>query len=202
MHTQLTTQSFSRRRMLGTALAAAGVATVGAAAVSAPTVGAAPAKRRGAAPEPSVPLSFQLLPAPVRVYDSRVGQAPEGIDPNTGAGDSPLLRTITRQIDVTYVLGASIHYTQVPGTASGVLLNVTCVNTAGASGYLKVWSPSAAEPAASSINWDHAGAVVANSVTSACSSGYIKVKCGGPLGASTDFIIDVVGFYAALPVGP
>ena len=35
----------------------------------------------------------------------------------------------------------------------------------------------------------------ANSVTSACAAGYIKVKCGGPTGASTDFIVDVVGYY-------
>jgi len=143
-----------------------------------------------------------LLPTPVRAYDSRHGQPPEGTDPNTGAGDLPLLRGVTRKIDISYVLGSAAAPTLVPETARGVLLNLTCVNTTGTSGYLKVWQWDAAEPLASSINWDRPGSVLANSVTSGCAGGYIHVKCGGPVGASTDFIVDIVGYYDEIFPGP
>jgi hypothetical protein len=139
-----------------------------------------------------------LLTTPYRVYDSRAGQAPNGTDPNTGADDTALLRNDTRTIDISYALGVAATASGVPTTASGVLITVTIVGTTGASGYLKVWSDGAAEPATSVINWDRAGSVVANTVLTGCLDGYIQVKCGGATGASTHFIIDVVSYFETL----
>ena len=156
---------------------------------------AARVRPQGTTPEPPEALSFYLLAQPVRAYDSRVAQAPDGTDPETGADDTPLLRNATRSIDISYVLGRGVEPTGVPVKAAGVLLNLTVVNTAGATGYLKVWSDGVAEPAASSINWDHPSAIIANAVSTACADGYIQVKCGGAVGAATNLIIDVVGYY-------
>lgn len=191
--------AMSRRKLLGSALVAAGaagaVATIGTgtAAASAPTIGRSP---RGAAPSLS-PLMQYLLPSAYRVYDSRSGQAPDGTDPNTGAGDTALARNITRTIDVSYALGAGMNDSGVPTSAEAVLLTVTIANTTGASGYLKIWSDGSPEPSTSVINWDHTGAIVANTVLTGCDGGYIKVKCGGASGASTHFIIDVVSYFEA-----
>lgn len=202
MHTTTdhTTAGVSRRKLLGTAFAAAGAAGAvaafgsGTASAAAPRAAAAP---RGAAPSLS-PLMQYLLPTPYRVYDSRSGQAPDGTDPNTGADDSALARNITRTVDVSYALGAGMNDSGVPTSAEAVMLTVTIVGTTGASGYLKIWSDGAAEPSTSVINWDHTGAIVANTVLTGCDSGYIKVKCGGASGASTHFIIDVVSYYEVL----
>lgn len=194
--------AMSRRKLLGSAIAAAGAAGALTVVGSGTAAAAAPAARpsmapRGAAPTLS-PLMQYLLPSPYRVYDSRSGQAPDGTDPNTGAGDTALARNITRTIDISYALGAGMNDSGVPTSAEAVLLTVTIVGTTGASGYLKIWSDGVAEPSTSVINWDHAGAIVANTVMTGCDGGYIKVKCGGATGASTNFIIDVVSYYETL----
>ena len=189
----MSTKGLSRRALIGTAAAA------GAAGAASGATGRAHAAARvrpqGTTPEPPEALSFYLLAQPVRAYDSRVAHAPDGTDPETGADDTPLLRNATRSIDISYVLGRGVEPTGVPVKAAGVLLNLTVVNTAGATGYLKVWSDGVAEPAASSINWDHPSAIIANAVSTACADGYIQVKCGGAVGAATNLIIDVVGYY-------
>lgn len=141
-------------------------------------------------------LNFRMLLTPVRVYDSRVGQAPDGTDPLSLASDTVVARGDIRRIDVSYVLGNEFAYTGVNAAiAKAVLLNVTAVNTVGASGYLKVWGYGGDEPSISSLNWDHANAVIANSVTSRVGLGYILVKCGGPVGCSTNVIVDVIGVH-------
>lgn len=197
------TTRMSRRKMLGSALVAAGAAGAvavagGNAAAAAPAPAARPVVApRGAAPSLS-PMMQYLLPTPYRVYDSRSGQAPDGTDPNTGADDSALARNITRTVDVSYALGAGMYSSGVPTSAEAVMVTVTIVGTTGASGYLKIWSDGAAEPSTSVINWDHTGAIVANTVLTGCDSGYIKVKCGGATGVSTHFIIDVVSYFETL----
>jgi len=186
--------TLSRRRMLGTALAAAGAA----AATTVGTGGRAHAsalRPQGTAPEPSPTLDFHLLPTPYRVYDSRSGQTPDGTDSNTGASDTALTLDETRTIDVSYALGKAANDSGVPTDSWGVLMNVTLVNTAASRGYLKVWAHESAEPNASSLNWDRVNAIVANAVTSACQDGYIDIKCGGITGSATHVIIDVVGYY-------
>ena len=146
-------------------------------------------------PPSTAALALRLLNTPVRVYDSRVGQAPEGTDNVTGAGDTRLAKDETRRIDVSYVLGDEANPTGIDTTSAGVLLNLTAVNTIGASGYLKVWAFSGTEPSVSALNWDHQSAVIANSVTTRHVDGWIMLKCGGATGCSTNVIIDVLGFY-------
>ncbi len=153
-------------------------------------------------PPSSQPLALRLLDTPVRVYDSRVGQAPEGTDSNTGAGDTRLAKDSTRRIDVSFVLGSAASPTGVDSTSAGVLMNLTAVNTIGASGFLKVWAYSATEPTVSSLNWDHQSAVIANSVTSRHFEGWISIKCGGPDGCSTNIIVDVLGYYELMEPSP
>jgi hypothetical protein len=85
----------------------------------------------------------------------------------------------------------------VPSGATAILFNVTIVETV-AAGALLVWSAGVGEPWASSINWGSGGQVVANGVTSACSASravQAGVTAGVP-GASTEFLLDVIGYYA------
>jgi hypothetical protein len=203
MQHTITHDPVSRRKLLGGALAVAGAAaTAGVVGGATGTARAAGMRPEGTTPDPPAELLFHLLPAPVRAYDSRVGQAPDGTDANTGAGDTALPRNILRTIDVCYALGTAMHPTGVPTTADGVMINLTITGTTGSGGNLKVWSHGVAEPSTSSINWDREGATLANMVTSAMAGGYLDVKCGGPSGASTHFLIDVVGYYTKVYTGP
>jgi hypothetical protein len=130
---------------------------------------------------PGAAGALHVLDSPIRCYDSRAGQAPLSVTKgklNTG---------VERDVDL-----------KVGGTgASGAvaaLCNLTVTGTS-AGGFLKAFKKGAALPAASAINWDHANSNVANSVTVACNAaGIITLRCGGT-GASTDFIVDVVGLY-------
>ena len=181
-----------RRSLLGGAL----VGGVGAALGGRGSASAAVVPRpMGVSPVQSAGMLYMLV-TPVRAYDSRVGSAPNGTDPNTGASDTRLVEGNTRKIDIAMVLGDVFQPTRVETTSRAVLLNLTAVNTLGASGFLKVWAwSSPVEPTISALNWDHTNAVIANSVTTRHNNGYINVACGGVDGASTNFIVDVLGYY-------
>ncbi|MDO8363014.1 MAG: hypothetical protein Q7V88_08960 [Actinomycetota bacterium] len=195
-----------RRALLGGAAVAAGsmlaprAAQASGARAWRSAAAAGPVRPMGTGPGSYGPLQLYLLADPVRVYDSRAGQVPDGIDPDTGAGDTPLVRNASRGIDVSYVLG--VTPTGVDTTSEGVLINLTAVNTVGAAGNLKVWASTGTEPAISVLNWDHASSAIANSVTTRHVDGYILVKCGGVVGCSTNLIVDVLGYYDLAPVGP
>ena len=128
--------------------------------------------------------SLNLLPAPFRVYDSRPGQPnPSGAPKGAIAfGDPP--RTVSCQSAVS-------------AQASGILFNLTVAETISA-GALLVWAAGQTEPLASSINWTDSQQVIANSVTSTCDpSQAVQVSVSaGITGASTHFVLDVIGFYA------
>ena len=85
----------------------------------------------------------------------------------------------------------------VPAGATAVAYNLTVTQTAGA-GFLSVTpgSPTApsSPPTTSSINWSGDGANLANGLAVKLdASRQIRVRCGG--GGSTDFVIDVTGYY-------
>jgi hypothetical protein len=124
-----------------------------------------------------------LLASPFRVYDSRAGQ------PNpSGSPQGALALGVERTINCTPALPAGIT------VATGLLMNVTLANTVGAKGAVTVYSAAVAAPSTSSVNWAGAGVSVANAVTSACDASQdIKVKCVS--GTSTQFIVDVIGYY-------
>lgn len=194
--------TLDRRTLLGGALIGGAGAALGARPAAAAPVAARPAGRALPQTDLAPPilttsaLWLKMLLTPVRVYDSRVGQVPEGTDPLTGASDTRLGRSETRKIDVSYVLGDETKWTGVDtATSEAVLLNITAVNTIGASGYLKAWAFGGTEPAISVLNWDHQSAVIANSVTVRHGGGYLMIGCGGAIGCSTNVIIDVIGTY-------
>jgi hypothetical protein len=69
-------------------------------------------------------------------------------------------------------------------------------STVGA-GALVVYAHGASQPSSSSINWSSSGLSIANAVTSKCdASQQIDVAIVATAGASTNFIVDVVGHYA------
>ena len=111
-----------------------------------------------------------LLPEPVRVYDSRTGGGQIG-------------RLVTRRI----TLPANL----VPAGASGVIINLTAVNGAGA-GYLKIASAAAGLPAASAINFG-VGEAVANALVVAISANrQLNITASIPV----DVIVDLTGVIA------
>jgi hypothetical protein len=124
-----------------------------------------------------------LLASPFRVYDSRTG------NPNpSGSPQGVLALNATRTINCTPSMPVGIT------VATGLLMNVTLTNTVGAKGAVTVFSAAVSAPSTSSVNWAATNTTVANAVTSACDSSQdIKVKCVS--GTSTDFIVDVIGYY-------
>ncbi|MCB1261833.1 MAG: hypothetical protein KDB33_15810 [Acidimicrobiales bacterium] len=129
---------------------------------------------------PTTAGSLHLV-TPVRVYDSRPGQQPVSVPKGVLASGQQ------REVDGT--LGG-----QVPPGATGVLVTLTVTNTSTA-GFLQAFAPGSAVPATSVHNWDHQGTNAATTTVVACSAaGRITVRCGG-VGAATDVIVDVIGYY-------
>jgi hypothetical protein len=99
---------------------------------------------------------------------------------------TPLGPGVDRPIDVT------ANGTNVPTDAVAVLVNVTVTGTS-PSGYLALFKGDVAWPGNSTVNWDHAGTIAANSAVVALGAGgSIKARVGGQF---TNFLIDVVGYY-------
>ena len=137
--------------------------------------------RRLAGPDTAGALT--VLPAPIRVYDSRPGQPPLAIGPK-----APLLKDIDRAVNCTLATSG------VPADATAVLLNVTIVSPS-ASGFVSVRASGVAYSGTSNLNFA-AGQVIANSVTSACGAGAtVALRLGGPVGLVGNAIVDVVGYY-------
>jgi hypothetical protein len=138
------------------------------------------------------------LPAPHRVFDSRVGQ------PNAGTGNvqgtltftSPPPSAAARAINV--LQDSTTAAILMPPSASTVLLNLTATGTVG-TGALAVYAKGASQPSTSNINWSGAGQNIANSVTSAVGFTLgiqeVDVAIVAGAGASTNFIIDLIGYY-------
>ncbi|MEQ1701269.1 MAG: hypothetical protein ABMA25_14235 [Ilumatobacteraceae bacterium] len=125
--------------------------------------------------------AMTLLPSPIRVYDSRAGQAPIAIGPK-----APLATDVDRAIDCT------LNTSGVPSDAVGVLINVTATNQTGG-GYLSVRANGVTYANTSNLNWTAAGQTIANAATIACGGGAkIAVRLGGA--AAANVIIDVVGY--------
>jgi len=134
---------------------------------------------------PSAAGALHLLPAPVRVFDSR-DHPPLG---SAGGTKGVIANNGTRTIHCT------ANSTGVPTDATGLTFNLTIVGTTGG-GNLTLWG-NGAKPEATSINWNTTGAVLANQLTMSCGpSATLQVACNGGATASTHFIIDICGYYA------
>ncbi|MGB8858209.1 MAG: hypothetical protein WCC60_03085 [Ilumatobacteraceae bacterium] len=129
---------------------------------------------------PTTAGAVTLLPAPVRVYDSRAGTSP------AVGSKTPLAADIDRVVDCT------LNSSGVPADSTGVLINLTAVNQSGG-GYLSVRAAGVAYTGTSNVNWNDADQVVANGATVACGAGAtIQVRLGGA--TSSNVIVDVVGY--------
>ena len=130
--------------------------------------------------------AFHAL-APARAFDSRQAQ------PDPGALASGSSRVVSVADGRNPTTGAVTRAGLVPDGATAITYNLTIDRTVG-SGFLALAPGSASSSDASSINWTSGGTIVANAgVVKLDLNRQIKVFCSG--GGSTDFIIDVTGYY-------
>jgi hypothetical protein len=135
---------------------------------------------------PTTAGQLHLLPAPVRVYDSRPGNAPIP----GGAGS---LSNGVRAVDLTNGFVGNVSTPACPRGAAGAIVSVTLDATVGA-GFLAVFSNAINDVSSSSLNWSGHGQIVAVTTVTAVDAGAsMKVKAGG--GGSTQFVVDVIGYY-------
>ena len=124
--------------------------------------------------------------APCRLADTR--PAPD----NVGTRATPLAQT---EIQTFQVWGTNGNCT-IPTTATGIGTNVTAVNPT-ANGYLTVYPADVERPLASNLNWTPTSPPTPNQVTVGLSAtGAIAAYNNG---GNIDVIIDIVGYYQALP---
>ena len=128
---------------------------------------------------PGTAGQLHILPAPVRVYDSRPGAEPAGIGPKAQTAING-----ARTIDTT------LNLSTVPPEANGVLITLTLVAPA-TGGFATVWPDGVPVPATSSINFDP-GQNIATTTVSGCGPG---AKIQVLANAVADFIVDVIGYY-------
>lgn len=122
--------------------------------------------------------SFVPLAAPVRCYDSRPANPPNGVT------KGPLLDGQERVVDATVGGG-------VPAGARSIQINLTVANT-GAAGFLALFANGVTWPGNSSINWSAPGTVLSNgTLVGLDATGKFKVRAK----SSADFIVDVLGYY-------
>ncbi|MBI4882777.1 MAG: hypothetical protein HY826_01830 [Actinobacteria bacterium] len=134
-------------------------------------------------------LSSPFVPvSPTRVYDSRAGApSPTGL---LVSGSNRLVSVA----DGRDGAGAVSVPNLVPAGAKAVTANVTVTGTTGGFGYLAINPGGNTVEGASTINWFGAGQTLANGVTLTLNaSREVTVICNG--GGSTQFIIDVSGYY-------
>ena len=122
---------------------------------------------------------------PVRVFDSRW---PGGV--KIVSGGTKLVSVADGHDLVTGVVNQP---NVVPAGASAIAFNLTVTGTVG-SGFLTIAPGTASTVTASSINWSTAGENLANGLIVAVDgSRQVRAFAGG--GGSTDFIIDVAGYF-------
>ncbi len=126
--------------------------------------------------------------APTRVYDSR---QPEPSPGRLGPGATRVISVATGRSIAT---GAATVADLVPAGATAIMFNVTATGTEGP-GFLTVSPASVTDVAASTINWTESNVTIANSSMVGLSGDrLIRVTCAPT--ASTDFAIDVIGYYS------
>lgn len=133
---------------------------------------------------------FIYLPiTPYRTYDSR-----ENFPGRITTDEEQVFTVLTDRFDVP----------QIPATATAVTYNITVTETQGGGGFLAIYPADVFWPGNASINWTLPGTTVGNGGTTAIgfwtADGEIAVLMGAgdPL-ASTDYIIDITGYY--IPLG-
>lgn len=123
--------------------------------------------------------SFHVLPAPARIYDSRPGSAP------AVGSKTPLTNT-------PRVLSCNVNSSGVPAGATAVALTVLLVNAANANGNMTVWANGAPRPQANTMVWGSGSGRYTSSTISAIDA---QTRLQVVASASTDVVLDVVGYY-------
>lgn len=124
---------------------------------------------------------------PIRVYDSRLPTPFFG--PITAGQQRTIAVDDARDRDT----GAVVQSGAVPADATAIAFNLTAVRTVGR-GFLSVTPESDTDPSTSTINWWTDDLVIANSsLVGLGDDSSVSVYCGGV--GSTDFIVDIVGYY-------
>ena len=136
------------------------------------------------APPATAGLYFHPLPAPVRLLETRAGQPVGCFLPGSPlAGNADTLQQAT---------GAC---SGIPATARAIVGNATTVGPQGG-GYLTLFPADAARPLIASSNYD-AGQIINGPFTTGLSpAGQFKIFTV----ATTDLVIDVLGYYGAQAV--
>jgi hypothetical protein len=137
---------------------------------------------------PGIAGAFHAV-TPGRVYDSRSNL------PTPGTLAAPASRTVSVKDRRDLASGAVVQADFVPAGATAITANVTVAATVGA-GFLAVNPGGVTTVGASTINWSAAGQILANGVTLTLGGDrQLNVIAGGSGGASTQFVIDVTGYY-------
>ena len=129
---------------------------------------------------PSTAGAFHLLPVPVRVYDSR-----PGTPPNVGS-KTPLSPNTAR------VLSMSANASGVPAGATAVSVTLLLVNASTAGGNLTLWANGASRPSANAMVW---GGTARRFASTAICRIDAATKLNVAASATTDLVLDVVGYY-------
>jgi hypothetical protein len=127
---------------------------------------------------PSTAGQLHVLPSPVRVYDSRPGQAPIGI------GDK-----FPTAVNAVRIIDTGVNFSLVPRNANAVLINLTITGPQTA-GFATAW-PTGPFPGTSSINFAALQTIAATTVVGCGPSATIQILAN----AITDFLVDVIGYY-------
>jgi hypothetical protein len=126
--------------------------------------------------------ALHLLPKPVRVKDTRTGQAAFSVGGGPYAKDTETAVTVS---------GLTFDGVTIPAGVTGVLGNITVVGPVG-SGFVTVFPFGATKPGTSNVNYVKSQ-VVANSFISGVGSNQIKVFVGA---SATHVIVDIAAFIA------
>jgi hypothetical protein len=135
---------------------------------------------------PAVAGGFHAI-SPSRVYDSRSAAPAPGLLAN---GANRLISVADKR-DLT--TGAVVTANVVPAGATAIFVNLTVVDTVG-SGFLAVNEGGNTTVAASAINWSGPGQILANGLAVPLDASRQVTVIGGG-GGSTNFILDVGGYY-------
>ncbi len=171
-------------------------------------IGAAIAVTLGAgglwAAEAASPPSVFVAISPTRVLDTRIDAGLAGPFVNA----TPRLLAVTGTVPVVQPGDTITTGAPVPAGATAIVANVTAVFPT-TLGFIAVRPGTATgEPATSNINFTTGGVVAPNSVTvelptTGVSSGKIQLWFTGTSpNATTDLLVDIVGYYREGPAGP
>lgn len=128
---------------------------------------------------------------PFRAYDSRAANPIGNVGP-ISVGQNRLVPVK----DARDSAGVVNQLSAVPLDAKSVAANVTVTDTVGSFGYLSINPGGDLVERASIINWSSPGLTIANGVTLTLNATReLSVLCGGVAGNSTQFIIDITGYF-------